>query len=126
MARHCAEHSGSEVASGVQWGSFRRLVWALSACALMASPPVGADPGDAPPADLFDLPLEQLVELPVTTVAGSASSWFETPAAIYVIRGDEVRRSGLRSLAEVLRMVPGMNVGRVDSRQWGVGAGTGP
>jgi iron complex outermembrane receptor protein len=93
----------------------------LLACGLAAPGPLTAEPDPAPADDLFDLPLEALVELPVTTVTGSASRWFGTPAAIYVIRGDEVRRSGLRALAEVLRMAPGVNVGQIDSRQWGVG-----
>lgn len=81
--------------------------------------------GTAPAAaddDFFSLSLEELVQLPVTTVSGVERGWFQTPAAIYVITGDQARRSGLRNLAELLRLVPGIHVGRVDARQWGIGA----
>src|SRR5688572_22330190 len=75
-----------------------------------------------PPADrdlqleeLAELSLEELMGIEVTSVAGVPQSWFSSPAAIYVITGDEVRRSGFRSIAEVLRMVPGMFVGQQSS-----------
>jgi iron complex outermembrane receptor protein len=71
--------------------------------------------------DLFSLSLEELVQLPVTTVSGVERGWFQTPAALHVISGDQARRSGLRSLPELLRLAPGVHVGRVDSRQWGIG-----
>ena len=103
----------------MEHGGLGRLAGTLAVVGL-AMPVAAAEP-DAPPPDLFDLPLEQLVELPVTTVTGASSSWFQTPAAVYVIRGEEIRRSGLRALAEVLRLSPAVNVAQVDSRQWGVG-----
>lgn len=74
-----------------------------------------------PEDDLFALSLEELVQLPVTTVSGVERGWFQTPAALHVITGDQARRSGLRNLAELLRLAPGVHVGRVDSRQWGIG-----
>jgi iron complex outermembrane receptor protein len=41
---------------------------------------------------------------------------------VYTITSEDIRRSGHQSLAEVLRMIPGMQVARADSRQWGVSA----
>ena len=72
--------------------------------------------------DLFELSLEELIDVQVISVAGVEQDWFLTPAAITVVTGEQLRRSGLTTLAEALRLVPGVHVGRVDSRQWAVTA----
>jgi iron complex outermembrane receptor protein len=71
---------------------------------------------------LGQLSLEELMQVPVTSVAGTQQTQFSTPAAITVISAEDIRRSGHRHLAEVLRMVPGMYVGRINSSSWVVGA----
>jgi iron complex outermembrane receptor protein len=71
---------------------------------------------------LGQLSLEELMRVPVTSVAGTRPTRFSTPAAITVITAQDIRRSGLRDNAEVLRLVPGMFVGRVNSGSWVVGA----
>ena len=78
---------------------------------------VAGEPGQV---DFFDLSLEQLMSIQVTSVAGTGQDWFKTPAALYVLTARDIQRSGHRSIAEALRMVPGVNVGRVDSRQWAI------
>ena len=83
--------------------------------------PAAADPPVDPDDDLFDLSLEELAAVPVVSVTGRAGDWFQTPAAVTVITGDELRRSGHTSLVESLRMVPGAYVGRVDSSRWATG-----
>ena len=71
--------------------------------------------------DFGSLSIEELMNIEVTSVAGVAQAWFKTPAAMTVITGDEIRRTGHQSLAEVLRLVPGAQVGRINSNQWAVG-----
>lgn len=78
----------------------------------------------APPLDLGDLSelsLEELMNVEVTTVQGTAQSLQGTPAALYVISRDDIRRSGHRTLAEALRMVPGMFVARSGSHTFRLG-----
>ena len=70
--------------------------------------------------DFADLSLEELMSIEVTSVAGVEQQWFKTPAAMYVITGDDIRRTGHRSIAEALRLVPGMNVARLDSSAWAI------
>lgn len=77
---------------------------------------------DAMDEDLFELPIEELVAMQVTSVAGVERDWFTTPSAITVLTGEQLARSGFTHLAEALRLVPGMHVGRVDARQWAVTA----
>jgi iron complex outermembrane receptor protein len=58
----------------------------------------------------------------VVSVAGRPGTRMATPAALTVITAEDVRRSGARSIAEALRLVPGMYVGRVNSSSWVIGA----
>ena len=75
--------------------------------------------------EAFSKSLEELVEMEVTSVTGIEHEWIETPAAaVHVITGEDIRRSGHRHLAEILRMAPGMKVGRIDSWHWAVTART--
>lgn len=69
-----------------------------------------------------EMNLEQLMNIQVESVAGIAQDWFTTPAAIYTIDGEAISRNGHQHLAEVLRMVPGMHVARINSKEWAVSA----
>jgi iron complex outermembrane receptor protein len=44
-----------------------------------------------------------------------------TPAAVYVITQDDIRRSGATSIPEALRLAPGVEVARIDSVKWAIG-----
>ena len=72
--------------------------------------------------DLTDLGLEQLMELEISSVSRKAEPWFFTPAAVYVVTGDELRRVGAINVAEGLRMVPGLQVARINANVWAVTA----
>jgi iron complex outermembrane receptor protein len=77
--------------------------------------------GQNPPADLKLLSLEQLGNVRVTTASKESEQVWRTPAAIYVITQEDIRRSGASSIPEVLRLVPGLDVARTDSDHWAVG-----
>ena len=69
-------------------------------------------------ARLKRLSLEDLMNTEVTSVSRSASTVGESPAAVFVITPEIIRRSGATSIPELLRMVPGVNVARLTSNQW--------
>ena len=77
-------------------------------------------PGE-PPERLTQLSLEQLSNIKVTSVSKEPEKLSKTPAAIYVITQEDIRRSGATSIPEVLRLAPGVEVARVDSDHWSVG-----
>ena len=66
--------------------------------------------------------IEDLMNLRVTTVSRSASTVGQSPAAVFVITPEMIRRSGATTFPEILRMVPGMNVARIDANKWAVSA----
>jgi len=45
-----------------------------------------------------------------------------SPAAIYVLTAEDIERSGQRTIPDLLRMVPGMDVARIDANKWAVSA----
>lgn len=72
--------------------------------------------------DLTRTSLEDLMDLEVTSVSKKEEKLFQTAAAVYVITQEEIRRSGLTSLPELLRLVPGLHVGQIDGNKWAVSA----
>ena len=84
--------------------------------------PAADDQGSqAAPEDLKQLTLEQLGDVEVTTASKEPEEVWQTPAAVYVITQEDIRRSGATSIPEVLRLVPGVEVARIDSDHWAVG-----
>jgi iron complex outermembrane receptor protein len=90
--------------------------------------------GDVPPQDastqnnpqnnpqtLKNLSLEELSQLEVTTPSKEPVKAIQTPAAIYVITGEDIRRSGATSIPEALRLAPGVEVARIDGSNWSIG-----
>lgn len=75
-----------------------------------------------PPVDLTDLSLEELMNLRVTSTARRPQTVAESPAAVFVITQDDIRRSGVTSIPEALRMVPGIEVARIDGNKWAISA----
>src|SRR6266545_35396 len=70
---------------------------------------------------LKQLSLEQLMNIEVTSVAKKEQKVGETAAAIFVITQEEIRRSGVTSIPEALRLAPGVTVSRIDGNSWAIG-----
>ncbi len=74
-------------------------------------------------SDLFylkNLSISQLASLEVTTVSKQEEKMADADAAIYVITSEDIRRSGITSIPELLRMVPGMQVAHIDANKWAI------
>lgn len=70
--------------------------------------------------DLGDLSLDSLANTEITSVSRKEEKLSQTAAAAYVITQEDIRRSGATSIPELLRMVPGMDVARIDANKWAV------
>jgi iron complex outermembrane receptor protein len=81
-----------------------------------------ADASPAGNGDVSDLSIEELVNVPVTSVSRSAQSVGEAPAAIYVITSDDMVRAGIRSIPAALRLAPNLEVARLDAASYGITA----
>lgn len=75
----------------------------------------------SPPIEtLMELSFDELSEIKVTSVSKKEENLFKAPSAIYVITQKDIRRSGHLSLAELMRLVPGMHVGQVNANTWAI------
>jgi len=84
--------------------------------ALAETRPVQADAGSQTgeaALDLLDIPLEDLLTLESTSVAKKRQKVSESAAAVYVVTQEEIRRSSASTIADLLRIVPGVEVGQL-------------
>jgi len=70
--------------------------------------------------DYADLTLEQLMKIEITSAAKRPESIENTPAAVFVLTNEDIRRMGARSIPEALRMVPGLNVAQITGSSWAI------
>ena len=64
---------------------------------------------------LLGMSLEELLSQQVSSVAKKTRAVADSPAAVTVITQDDIRRSSARTVPDLLRMVPGMEVSEVQS-----------
>ncbi len=79
-------------------------------------------PAFAETNNLGMLSLDELLDVDVVSVAKLPEKINNTPAAAHVITGEDLRRSGVTSIPEALRMVPGMHVYQIDANKWAISA----
>src|SRR5467141_4206775 len=87
---------------------------------LLASAPVGAQLMRV--ADLADLSIEELGNIQITSVSRHAERPSDAAASIFVITGEDIRRSGATRLPEALRLAPNLEVARVNASSYAISA----
>ena len=98
----------------------KRYFWLLSFALILCLQAYDTVYAQKHQPDLTELTLEELMDIEVYSASKSMQKLSETAAAIFVITQDELRRSGATSIPEALRMVPGMQVARIDANKWAV------
>lgn len=89
---------------------------------LIGSPAISSAATVEDATDLVDMSLEELLNMEITTLSRKAEDLTDAPAAVFVISQSDIQRSGARSIPDLLRMVPGMQVAQMDSNKWAVTA----
>ncbi len=74
---------------------------------------------------LKNLSLNDLMEVetlnPESSLSGRKTQKLtETAGALFVLTQEDIRRAGITRLAEALRMIPGMNVARLNANDWAI------
>jgi iron complex outermembrane recepter protein len=96
------------------------------ACGLLVAAPAlpapAAAAGLASAADLKQLSIEELMQIDVTSVSRRSERLSQAAAAVTVITGEELRRSGVTSLAEALRLADSLHVARTTQGTWAISA----
>ncbi len=96
----------------------------IGACFLAGRLPAqtAADPASTPALALKQLSLEQLLDIEVTSVSKQPEKLLDAAAAIQVITGEEIRRSGATNIPEALRLADNLNVAQENSHDWAISA----
>jgi iron complex outermembrane receptor protein len=69
---------------------------------------------------IFDLSFEELTKRPITSVSKREEKMDQAPAAVFVLSQTDIMRSGANSIPEILRLVPGLSVARINSHTWAI------
>ena len=70
--------------------------------------------------DLGNLSLDSLSSMEITSVSRKEQTLSEAAGAIFVITSEDIRRSGMSNIAELLRTVPGLDVAEIDANKWSI------
>jgi outer membrane cobalamin receptor len=70
----------------------------------------------------LDLSTLMTMDVTVTSAARRAQSSSDAAAAVFVLTRDDIRRSGATSIPQLLRGVPGVEVGQISASSWAVTA----
>ena len=97
-----------------------KLIMALVVAAASLATGFGAEATKAVPRDISRLSLEELMQVEVTSVLKKAETVSEAPAAIYVLTQEDIHRSGVTSIPDALRMVPGLDVAGINAGNWAI------
>src|SRR5436190_9954201 len=124
MSQSCHDRRGAASAFGFRKASALVCSTGLGALSLLpagaaAQPTLAAVPQLK---DLVDLDLEQLARITVTSVTLREQPLADAPASIYVITAEDIRRSGVSTLPEALRLAPNLQVARADANQYAITA----
>lgn len=101
----------------------RTLIAALAVFLLPISTPVLSQESPSLAGldiDITRLSIEELLNVKITTVSKKAGQITHAPAAVYVLTSEDIKHSGVTSIPEALRLVPGVNVARMDANKWAV------
>lgn len=85
----------------------RTLALALAAC-LAAGPALAQENAGTP--DLADLSLEELLQVQVYTTSRYVRSVGQNPSSVSVVTAEDIKVMGYRSIADILRALPGLYV----------------
>jgi iron complex outermembrane recepter protein len=74
------------------------------------------------PDELSDLSLEELSNIKITSVSKRAERLSDAAASVYVITSEDIRRSGVNTLPEALRLAPNLEVARTSAGGYAISA----
>jgi iron complex outermembrane receptor protein len=74
------------------------------------------------PLNLADLSLEELSNLPITSVSKQSERLSDAPASVFVITAEDLRHAGATNLTDALRLAPNLHVAQVSASQTTISA----
>ena len=97
----------------VSWARASAIAFSLGALHCQAA---------SPAADLSSLSFVELANIRITSVSKRDESLADAAASVFVITHDDIRRSGVTSLPEALRLAPNLHVAQVSANSYAISA----
>ncbi len=98
------------------------LVSMIPACLVSGQLLASARSDDSDLNQLNQMSLTDLLNLEVTSVSKEPQKLLQAAAAIQVITGEDIRRSGATSIPEALRLADNLEVAQINSHDWAISA----
>lgn len=70
--------------------------------------------------DFTNLSLKELMSIEVTSVSKRKEQLSGAAGAVYVVTNEDLKRNGIRSVPDALRLVPGLSVAQIDASTWAI------
>lgn len=70
--------------------------------------------------DFTEFSLEELSLVRISTLGRKQTALHDTPAAVYIVTGEDIHNTTALDFAEALRMVPGLQVARINSFDYAI------
>ena len=100
----------------------KALFSALAAAFVGLAVPSGAVLAQDVPSNLTNLSIEDLATIDITSVTKVTQPLNRAPAAVYVITHEDIVRSGLTSIPEILRLAPNLQVAQASASGYAISA----
>jgi iron complex outermembrane receptor protein len=94
-----------------------RIVGLVALASIGLAPPALAQ---KPERDLTQVSLEDLMNIEITSASRKEQRATDVAAAVFVITSDDIRRSGMTTIPDLLRLAPGVDVAQINSNKWAV------
>lgn len=85
---------------------------------LLLTSPLNAE--ESLPEDLTEIPIEALMRIEVTSVSKKTEKLSDAAAAVFVITQEDIQRSSAANIPDLLRIVPGLQVTKIDANKWAI------
>jgi iron complex outermembrane recepter protein len=95
---------------------YKKLTPSISLSVLLAAAPLQAHAE----TDLTSLSMEDLMNIQVTSASRKQQTLANVASAAFVISQEDISRSGATTIPDLLRMVPGVQVAKIDANKWAV------
>jgi iron complex outermembrane receptor protein len=71
-------------------------------------------------SDLTQMSIEDLMKIEIVSASRKEQRVVDIPAAVFVITNEDIRRSGMTTIPDLLRLAPGVEVAQINSNKWAV------
>jgi iron complex outermembrane recepter protein len=112
------KHIARFLIAGVGTTTMKSRLLPLVLGGLMAVPSPGLAQSRVP--DLSQVSIEDLMSIEITSASRKEQRAGDVAAAVFVITQDDIRRSGMTTIPDLLRLAPGVDVAQINSNKWAV------